>query len=125
LLGDDSDDLNIDTPLKNTKQEGVDELVNDVLDDPDEVELSEAASVEVGWVVQVGVFTDKKGAARVVQDLQSKGFKPSTSIVDTNQGKATGARIWLGPYSQRIDAAKAKTELTNRTGEAGFIRAYP
>lgn len=82
-------------------------------------------SIEVGWVVQVGVFTDKRGAAKVVEDLRDKGFIPSTSIVDTNRGKATGTRIWLGPYAQRVDAAKAKTLLTNKTGEAGFIRVYP
>lgn len=82
-------------------------------------------SIDVGWIVQVGVFTDKKGAARVVQDLRSKGFVPSTTIVDTNRGKATGTRIWLGPYEQRVEAAKAKSLLTSKTGEAGFIRAYP
>lgn len=82
-------------------------------------------SIDVGWVVQVGVFTDKTGAARVVSDLRSKGFAPSTTIVDTNRGKATGTRIWLGPYEQRVEAAKAKTLLTSKTGEAGFIRAYP
>jgi len=81
--------------------------------------------VDVGWMVQVGVFTDKRGASRVVADLRAKGFSPSTSIVDTNRGKATGTRIWLGPYAQRVEAAKAKTQLTNKTGEAGFIRAYP
>jgi len=78
-----------------------------------------------GWVVQVGVFTDKKGAEKVVQNLKSKGFKPSTSVVDTNRGKATGTRVWLGPFAQRVDAAKIKNRLTSKTGEAGFIRAYP
>jgi cell division septation protein DedD len=81
--------------------------------------------IDVGWVVQVGVFTDKRGAAKVVDDLRGKGFTPSTSIVDTNRGKATGTRIWLGPYGQRVEAAKAKSQLTSKTGEAGFIRAYP
>lgn len=82
-------------------------------------------AIDVGWIVQVGVFTDQNGAARVVSDLRAKGFDPSTTVVDTNRGKATGTRIWLGPYAQRVDAAKAKTELTSKTGEAGFIRAYP
>ncbi len=81
--------------------------------------------IDVGWMVQVGVFTDKRGAGRVVEDLRSKGFSPSTSIVDTNRGKNTGTRIWLGPFAQRVDAAKAKNFLTEKTGEAGFIRAYP
>lgn len=87
--------------------------------------LAAGEQVDVGWVVQVGVFTDKRGAARVVKDLRDKGFDPSTTIVDTNRGKATGTRIWLGPYAQRVNAAKAKSLLTSKTGEAGFIRAYP
>lgn len=87
--------------------------------------VAAADKVDVGWIVQVGVFTDKRGAARVVADLRDKGFDPSTSIVDTNRGKATGTRIWLGPYAQRVNAAKAKSLLTSKTGEAGFIRAYP
>jgi cell division septation protein DedD len=82
-------------------------------------------TVKVGWIVQVGVFIEQAGAERVVQDLRSKGFNPSTSIVDTNRGKDTGTRIWLGPFEQRVAAAKAKTRLKNETGEAGFIRAYP
>ena len=87
--------------------------------------ISTTPKVDVGWVVQVGVFTDKRGAVKVVDDLRDKGFNPSTSIVDTNRGKATGTRIWLGPYAQRVEAAKAKSQLTGKTGEAGFIRAYP
>lgn len=84
-----------------------------------------AANIDVGWVVQVGVFIDKRGAAKVLEDLRFKDFTPSTSIVDTNLGKATGTRIWLGPYAQRVEAAKAKALLNTKTGEAGFIRAYP
>lgn len=88
-------------------------------------ETSKNISIEIGWAVQVGVFIDKSGASRVVQDLRSKGFEPSTTIVDTNRGKATGTRIWLGPYAQRVDAAKAKATLLAKTGEPGFIRRYP
>ena len=82
-------------------------------------------TVELGWVVQVGVFTDKNGADKVVKDLQSKGFTPSITVVDTNRGKGTGTRVWLGPFAQRVDAAKTKTRLTEKTGEPGFIRAFP
>lgn len=89
------------------------------------VEPSAAIRVEVGWVVQVGIYTNSNGVAKILADLRSKGFSPSTSVVDTNQGKATGTRVWLGPFSQRVDAAKSKTRLTEKTGEAGFIRAYP
>mgnify|MGYP006089559635 CR=1 FL=1 len=87
--------------------------------------VTAAPKVDVGWVVQIGVFTDKRGATKVVDDLRGKGFNPSSSIVDTNRGKATGTRIWLGPFAQRVGAAKAKSLLTTKTGETGFIRAYP
>ena len=90
-----------------------------------EIKKLKLPEIEVGWAVQVGVFTDKGGAKKVVDDLKSKGFDPSTTIVDTNLGKATGTRIWLGPFAQRVDAAKEKTRLSQRTGEAGFIRAFP
>ena len=82
-------------------------------------------SVDVGWVVQVGIYTNSKGVAKVLQDLRAKGFAPTTTVVDTNRGAGTGTRIWLGPFAQRVDAAKTKTRLTEKTGEAGFIRAYP
>jgi len=79
--------------------------------------------VAVGWIVQVGVFTDQKGVTKVINDLKSKGFSPSTSIVDTNKGK--GTRIWLGPYEERIAAAQIISNLSEKTGESGFIRSYP
>ena len=81
--------------------------------------------VEIGWVVQVGLFENAKGAQKVVQDLKSKGFTPSVTVVDTNRGKATGTRVWLGPFAQRVDAAKTMSRLADQTGQAGFIRAYP
>lgn len=81
--------------------------------------------VDVGWAVQVGIYTSTVGVNKVVADLRVKGFQPATTVVDTNQGKGTGTRVWLGPFAQRVDAAKAKAMLTEKTGEAGFIRIYP
>jgi len=70
---------------------------------------AESASVKQtitsGWVVQVGMFVDKKKAQKVFDQLSGKGFTPSTSVVDTNLG--------------------AKTGLSKKTGSSGFIRAYP
>lgn len=83
----------------------------------------QAKPIKVGWAVQVGVFTDKRGAQTVIDALKKQGFSPETTTVDTNKGKAT--RVWLGPFAQRVQAAKVKTKLKNKTGEAGFIREYP
>lgn len=78
-----------------------------------------------GWIVQVGVFTDKAGADKIAKDLTAKGFKTSTTTVDTNQGASTGTRVWLGPFEGRDKATKAKASLSEQTGTSGFIRAYP
>lgn len=112
-------------PVKQSTVAVVTEKAVAPLADKAETSAAEVSTIDVGWMVQVGVFTDKRGANRVVSDLQDKGFSPSTSIVDTNRGKNTGTRIWLGPFAQRVDAAKAKNYLTEKTGEAGFIRSYP
>lgn len=79
--------------------------------------------VEVGWMVSVGVFSQQKNVEGLLKSLQNKGFVPHTSIFETNKGAAT--RVWLGPYELRVDAAKAKTKLKEKTGELGLIKAYP
>jgi len=80
-------------------------------------------SVDVGWIVSVGVFSDKKNVTAVLKDLKRKGFKPSTSEMQTSKGLAT--RVWLGPFAERVEAAKSKTMLKQQTGEPGLIKAYP
>lgn len=82
-------------------------------------------AVTAGWVVQVGMFVDKNKAANVFKDLGKKGFKPSTSVVDTNLGLGTGTRVWLGPYKERQEAVDMKAQLAKKTGTSGFIRSYP
>lgn len=86
---------------------------------------AETNVVEVGWVVQVELLTDKNGASRLVGDLKGKGFNPQTTIVDTNRGKKTGTRIWLGPFESRSRAGSENERLASRMGKRGFIRVYP
>lgn len=84
-----------------------------------------ANKIEVGLVVQVELLTDKQGAKRLVDELSSKGFKPRTTVVDTNKGKNTGTRIWLGPFESRKLAIAANERLESKMGKPGFIRVYP
>ena len=95
-----------------------------VAESPGNKEL-EPKKVEFGWVVQVGVFEKSEGVAKELSDLRAQGFSPSTSEMETNQKSGKATRIWLGPFSRRVDAAKTKTQLTEKTGKAGYIRAYP
>ena len=80
--------------------------------------------IKVGWIVSVGVFSKQGNVDAIMADLKKKGFKPSLSKTETSKG--LGTRVWLGPYSQRVDAAKARTKLKNLIGgEPGAIIAYP
>ncbi len=88
-------------------------------------EKAAVKKVDVGWVVQVELLIDKKGAERLVKQLSSKGFEPHTTIVDTNRGKKTGTRIWLGPFEQRSQAGVENDKLLAKMGKSGFIRVYP
>ncbi len=81
--------------------------------------------IDVGWVVQVELLTDKNGAKRLVEELGKKGFKPQTTVVDTNRGAKTGTRIWLGPFEQRAQAGAENDRLETKMGKRGFIRVYP
>lgn len=81
--------------------------------------------IDVGWVVQVELLIDKNGAKKLVDQLASKGFEPHTTIVDTNRGKNTGTRIWLGPFAQRAEAGAENEKLEAKMGKRGFLRVYP
>ncbi|MBL4673439.1 MAG: SPOR domain-containing protein [Arenicella sp.] len=81
--------------------------------------------VSVGWVVQVGLFTDKSRAIALISELKNKGFSASSSVVDTNRGKKTGTRVWLGPFDKRVAAINEQNRLKSKAGKEGFIRVYP
>jgi cell division septation protein DedD len=90
-----------------------------------EKESLKTTAVDLGWVVQVGLFTEKKRAIALVSELKKKGFSASSSVVDTNRGKKTGTRVWLGPFAKRIAAINQQKRLKSKAGKEGFIRVYP
>jgi cell division septation protein DedD len=82
-------------------------------------------AVEVGWIVQVGLYLEEKGAKSKMSDLGRLGFQPASTIVDTNRGPKTGTRVWLGPFAKRSQAESENKALKKKTGKDGFIRVYP
>jgi len=81
--------------------------------------------IDVGWVVQVGLFTEKNRAIALISELKKRGFSASSSVVDTNRGKNTGTRVWLGPFTKRVSAINEQKRLKSKAGKEGFIRVYP
>ena len=90
---------------------------------PAAVKTEAKSEVDRGWVVRIGTFANADNVRKVLADLDDKGFSPEYEAVETSRGEAT--RIWLGPFAQRVDAARARTRLEQRTGEPGLITAYP
>lgn len=85
-----------------------------------------SSSIEVGWVVQVGLFS-REGyqlrAEKMVSDLVNDGFKAGSTVVETNKGE--GLRVWLGPFAKRAEASREVERLKGVTGKDGFVRVYP
>lgn len=81
--------------------------------------------VDVGWIVQVGLFTEKNRAIAFIAELKNRGFNASSNVVDTNRGKNTGTRVWLGPFARKSNAANEVKRLKSKAGKDGFIRVYP
>ena len=82
--------------------------------------------IEVGWVVQVGLFSTtgfEERAEKLVAELIKDGFKADSTVVDTNKGR--GMRVWLGPFSKRVQASNEVERLKGVTGKSGFVRVYP
>lgn len=81
------------------------------------------AKGEPGWVVRVGTFAKTENVERVVQRLKQAGFEPSTTKLKTDKGSVT--RVWIGPYAQRVEAARMRTRVKQVTGGEGYIAVYP
>ena len=54
--------------------------------------------------------------------LKQAGFQPSTTNIDTGSGPAT--RVWIGPYAQRVEAARMRKRVNQVTGGEAYIAAY-
>lgn len=83
----------------------------------------EPGGVERGWIVQVGTFRNPDNVNKLVDKLENGGFESSTTEVETAEGMAT--RVWVGPFATRVEAARTKTRVKQRTGSEWLIVAYP
>lgn len=77
----------------------------------------------VGWVVQVGSFTDPRNAARLQQQLREAGFAAFTESVAAD-GR-TWRRVRVGPELSRADAERLQAQLASDFGIDGLIRKHP
>ncbi len=68
------------------------------------------ASTPGAWRVQLGVFTEVKGAQDLVDRLKSKGF-PDAKFDKVGEAGSPQYKVWVGTFSTKEDAAQAESEL--------------
>lgn len=74
-------------------------------------------------VLQVGAFADSGNAARLLKDLQQKGF-PAFSRFTADESGSALTLVLAGPYADQSSAMSAKAAL-EADGLSGFVRAEP
>lgn len=71
------------------------------------------------WVLRVGAFAETKNAEGVVSQLEKGGFKPLSNPIEVNGKKMI--RVWVGPFPNRKDAVRAKSDIAREFGLNGFV----
>ncbi len=77
----------------------------------------------VGFVVQVGAFSNAADANAMRDRLRGAGITAFTDTVQTDKGRLT--RVKAGPVSSRGDADQLKARVRSAVGVDGLVRAHP
>lgn len=86
---------------------------------PIEKSESRSPSSNGGWVLRVGAFSEQANADSVVGRLEKAGYAPSRATVTVNGRTIT--RVWVGPFVDRKEAIRSKTEIAEVLGLNGFV----
>jgi DedD protein len=76
-----------------------------------------------GWVIQLGSFSNRTNAERLVSRLQIQGFP--AYIEELIGDSEYGYRVRVGPELKHEDAEKTQQSLISNTGIKGIILSYP
>src|SRR3546814_17619381 len=80
-----------------------------------------AATVGVGFVVQIGAFSNTAQAIAKRDELRAAGFSAFTETVQTDKGTLT--RVLAGPVVSRPEAEQPNDRLRARLGRSKIGRA--
>jgi dihydrofolate synthase/folylpolyglutamate synthase len=79
-----------------------------------------AASVEKGWLVQVGAFSHLDNAKRLHDKLRQKGYAALLDPPNPEKGKTV--RVEVGPYKDAASAKAAQASIQSEFGIKGVVR---
>jgi DedD protein len=77
-------------------------------------------SVEKGWLVQVGAFSQLDNAKRLHEKLRQKGYAALLDPPNPEKGKTV--RVEVGPYKDAASAKAAQASIQSELGIKGVIR---
>jgi DedD protein len=89
------------------------------LSKPSPSKKTTATAADVGWILQVGVFSQPENASKKVSELKKKGFNAKSGKVTTTKGIVT--KVWLGPFKDRNSAEKMQERLQHKTRQRGMV----
>ncbi|UCD69794.1 MAG: SPOR domain-containing protein [Betaproteobacteria bacterium] len=84
---------------------------------------SSPSTAALGFVVQLGAFSNAQNATRLAAKVRENRFEAYTELVITSDGKRT--RVRVGPYPTRAAALQARDRLMARKltyGEPDIVR---
>ncbi|AOH35041.1 SPOR domain-containing protein [Luteimonas sp. JM171] len=90
---------------------------------PEPAATAPAAAPDVGFVVQLGAFSNAGEATAMRDRLRGMGFTAFTDTVQTDRGLLT--RVKAGPVLERAEAEQLKARIQGRTGIDGMVRSHP
>ena len=94
-----------------------------VADETEPAGSADTASVDAGWIVQVGSFRRETNALVLRDRLRQEGFD-----ADAERAQAGGDTVWrvlVGPVAERAEGESLKRRLEELRGEQALLMSYP
>ncbi len=87
-------------------------------------EVSQMASQgQMGWVVQLGSFSDKKNAIELRNKVKAAGFAGFVDMIFNNKGVQL-YRLRIGPLMEKQDAERTQADIKTRLKLDGLIKTH-
>ena len=82
-----------------------------------------ASQGQLGWVVQLGSFSDKNNAIELRNKVSAAGYKGFVDVIYNNKGKEF-YRLRVGPLMEKMDAEKTQTEIKAKLKLDGLVKSH-
>ncbi|TDR16842.1 SPOR domain-containing protein [Marinicella litoralis] len=82
-----------------------------------------ASQGQLGWVIQLGSFSEKSNAIELRNKVSAAGFRGFVDVIVNSQGKSF-YRLRVGPLMEKIDAEKTKSEIQSKLKLDGLIKNH-